>query len=105
VARAEKELRQFALAKNSLQLAESEERDKHHEHEHGQSQNSLQGAPTKVSNTLGERLPMEEADSGILQNLATRQYERKQGRLQDSRVDERCIAACIAQVESSAETH
>ena len=35
----EKQLRQFAFVKDSLQFAEPEERDEHHEQERGQSQN------------------------------------------------------------------
>jgi hypothetical protein len=52
LAGAQKQLRQFALAKNSLQLAECEERNKQYEQEHGQGQNSPPVASAKVRNTV-----------------------------------------------------
>jgi hypothetical protein len=79
---AEKQLSQFTRPKNSLQLPESEEWDEQHKQEHGQSQNSLQGASPKVSNTLGKGPPVIETNGGFLQDLATGQHDGKQGRLQ-----------------------
>jgi hypothetical protein len=65
-----KKLRQFALAKNSLQLTK-------HEQEHSQCQNSFLGASTKVRNTLGERLAMKETNGTVFENFATSQHNRK----------------------------
>ena len=51
----EKELSQLALAKNSLQFAEADERDEYHKQEQRQSQDCLPSASAQVSDALNNR--------------------------------------------------
>ena len=76
-ARVEKDLRQFPCAKNPLQFAESDERDKHHEQEHCESENSPPGTAAEIGDPLVEGLVAIEADDSFFQKFETSQNNGK----------------------------
>ena len=65
VARVEKESFQFAFAKNSLQLAVSDERNEHREQEQCENENAIQRASTKIAYALLEGFPVVQANGGF----------------------------------------
>ena len=74
----EEEFFQFALAYNSSEFLDANERDEHREDQQHQAQNSVPCTPTQPGDTLPKRLVAMEADRCIVKNLETGKHNRKE---------------------------
>ena len=74
----EEELLQFALADNSFEFPDANERDEDREDQQHQAQNSVPCTATQPGDTLPKRPVAMEADRCIVKNLEAGKHNRKE---------------------------